>query len=277
MVRIDSRAGVVSGEALPSVCSSWSRSVRDREVDGVVLWTTCGPSSGGAGKTRATRGSRTCRIRCCRRSSADHDPGGRGVAGPDRIGPTVVTSGFAFTGKFPAVDIPLGFGQVGRPPVLVIVSGYSRVITPDAAVAAECAPVRRALRADQPWRRGSEGVRVDNESAVDVAWWKPQLTEAMNAFRARCDQVIPVPPADPNRSVSSTPTLSGTSFLPTRLPHPTDFNTQLPTRCNRNSRQHRILSCQPVQRWQATARRCSNCRPWRRWSARGRAPSRRSR
>jgi hypothetical protein len=30
---------------------------------------------------------------------------------------------------FPPVDIPLGYGQSGRPPVLVIVSGYSRVIT----------------------------------------------------------------------------------------------------------------------------------------------------
>ena len=30
---------------------------------------------------------------------------------------------------FPPVDIPLGFGQVGRPPVLVMVSGYSRMIT----------------------------------------------------------------------------------------------------------------------------------------------------
>ena len=29
---------------------------------------------------------------------------------------------------FPPVDIPLGHGQVGRPPVLVMVSGYSRVM-----------------------------------------------------------------------------------------------------------------------------------------------------
>ena len=29
---------------------------------------------------------------------------------------------------FPPVDVPLGFGQVGRPPVLVMVSGYSRMI-----------------------------------------------------------------------------------------------------------------------------------------------------
>lgn len=30
---------------------------------------------------------------------------------------------------FPPVDVPLGFGQTGRPPVLVLVSGYSRMIT----------------------------------------------------------------------------------------------------------------------------------------------------
>ncbi|MFB7668897.1 helix-turn-helix domain-containing protein [Kitasatospora sp. NPDC056138] len=30
---------------------------------------------------------------------------------------------------FPAMDIPLGYGQSGCPPVLVIVSGYSRMIT----------------------------------------------------------------------------------------------------------------------------------------------------
>jgi len=30
---------------------------------------------------------------------------------------------------FPPVDIPLGYGQTGRPPVLVMVTGYSRVIT----------------------------------------------------------------------------------------------------------------------------------------------------
>ena len=27
---------------------------------------------------------------------------------------------------FPPADVPLGFGQVGRPPVLVVVCGYSR-------------------------------------------------------------------------------------------------------------------------------------------------------
>jgi hypothetical protein len=30
---------------------------------------------------------------------------------------------------FPPVDTPLGFGQLGQPPVLVSVSGYSRMMT----------------------------------------------------------------------------------------------------------------------------------------------------
>src|SRR5262245_23210392 len=29
---------------------------------------------------------------------------------------------------FPPIDVPLGFGQLGRPPVLVMVAGYSRVM-----------------------------------------------------------------------------------------------------------------------------------------------------
>lgn len=29
---------------------------------------------------------------------------------------------------FPPADIPLGYGQTGRPPVLVIVSGHSRML-----------------------------------------------------------------------------------------------------------------------------------------------------
>jgi hypothetical protein len=39
---------------------------------------------------------------------------------------------------FPPVDIPLGFEQTGRPPVLVMVAGYSRVI------AARMLPSRQA-------------------------------------------------------------------------------------------------------------------------------------
>ena len=68
---------------------------------------------------------------------------------------------------FPPVDIPLGYGQTGRPPVLAIVAGYSRVIT------ARMIPSRQAGDLiDGHWRLLSGwGVTPrmlvwDNESAV---------------------------------------------------------------------------------------------------------------
>lgn len=86
---------------------------------------------------------------------------------------------------FPPVDVPLGFGQVGRPPVLVMVSGYSRVM------AARMLPSRQSpdLLAGHwavigDWGRVPKALVWDNEAAVGQ--WrggKPQLTEAMNAFR----------------------------------------------------------------------------------------------
>jgi hypothetical protein len=39
---------------------------------------------------------------------------------------------------YPPVDVPLGFGHIGRPPVLVMVSGYSGVI------AARMIPIRQS-------------------------------------------------------------------------------------------------------------------------------------
>lgn len=86
---------------------------------------------------------------------------------------------------FPPVNAPLGFGQVGRPPVLVIVSGYSRVVT------ARMLPSRQSpdLLAGH-WTLISglgpvpKKLVWDNESAIGQ--WrggKPQLTEAMSAFR----------------------------------------------------------------------------------------------
>lgn len=70
---------------------------------------------------------------------------------------------------FPPVDIPLGFEQAGPPPVLVMVSGYSRMI-----------PSRQSP--DLP--AGRWALVRDNESGVGQ--WRagrPQLTESMNAFR----------------------------------------------------------------------------------------------
>ncbi|WP_141978926.1 IS21 family transposase [Saccharothrix saharensis] len=160
---------------------------------------------------------------------------------------------------FPPVDVPLGFGQVGRPPVLVMVSGYSRVIT------AVMIPSRQSpdLLAGHwaligGWGRVPRALVWDNESAVGQ--WrggKPVLTEAMNAFRGTLGiRVVQCRPADPEAKglVERVNGYFETSFLPGRgFASPADFNTQLTdwlvTRANR--RRHRSLGCRPTDRWDA--------------------------
>ncbi|MGH7511087.1 MAG: IS21 family transposase [Gemmatimonadales bacterium] len=159
---------------------------------------------------------------------------------------------------FPAVDIPLGSGQVGRPPVLVMVSGYSRVIT------ARMLPSRQSpdLLAGHwslisGWGRAPKILVWDNESAVGQ--WrggKPVLTESFNAFRGMLGiRVIQCKPADPEAKglVERANGYFETSFLPGReFTGPDDFNTQLTEwLLLANSRQHRVLGCRPVDRWEA--------------------------
>lgn len=159
---------------------------------------------------------------------------------------------------FPPVDIPLGFGQVGRPPVLVMVSGYSRVI------AGRMLPSRQSpdLLAGHwalisGWGRVPKALVWDNEAAVGQ--WrggKPQLTEAMNAFRGTLGiRVIQCRPADPEAKglVERANGYLETSFLPGRaFTSLADFNTQLEDWLVRaNARQHRRLGCRPIERWEA--------------------------
>ncbi|MFE7216993.1 DDE-type integrase/transposase/recombinase, partial [Streptomyces sp. NPDC057611] len=80
---------------------------------------------------------------------------------------------------FPPADIPLGYGQTGRPPVLVMVSGYSRMIT------ARMLPSRTtADLIDGHWRLLSGWQAVpkmlvrDNESGVGQG----RLTSEFAAF-----------------------------------------------------------------------------------------------
>lgn len=159
---------------------------------------------------------------------------------------------------FPPVDVPLGFGQIGRPPVLVMVSGYSRVF------AARMIPSRQSadLLAGH-WALLSGLGRVpralvwDNESSVGQ--WRggrPVLTEAMNAFRGTLGiAVIQCRPADPEAKglVERANGYLETSFLPGRgFADPADFNTQLVDWLVRaNNRRHRVLGCRPVDRWEA--------------------------
>jgi transposase len=156
---------------------------------------------------------------------------------------------------FPPVDVPLGFGQVGRPPVLVMVSGYSRV------VAAVMLPSRQSgdLLAGHwellnRWGRVPKALVWDNESAVGQ--WRagrPQLTEAMNAFRGSLGvRVIQCRPADPEAKglVERANGYLETSFLPGRsFVSPQDFNAQLEGWLDRaNQRMHRRLQARPADR-----------------------------
>ncbi|GAA1204614.1 IS21-like element ISMbo1 family transposase [Pseudonocardia alaniniphila] len=157
---------------------------------------------------------------------------------------------------FPPVDVPVGADQHERPPVLVMVSGHSRVIT------ARMIPSRRSedLLAGHwvlltGWGATPRALVWDNESAVGS--WRagcPQLTEAMHAFRGALGiTIVQCRPRDPE-SKGLVERVNGyfeTSFLPgRRFAGPEDFNTQLRDwLVLANGRWHRRLGARPVQRW----------------------------
>jgi transposase len=158
---------------------------------------------------------------------------------------------------FPPTDVPLGAGQVGRPPVLVMVAGYSRVI------AARMVPTRTAedLLAGMwvmlnGWGAVPRTLVWDNEGAIGS--WKsgrPQLTTAMQAFRGTLGVVVRLcRPADPEAKglVERANGYLETSFLPGRVfTSPGDFNMQLRTWLMRaNGRMHRSIDARPADRWE---------------------------
>jgi transposase len=154
--------------------------------------------------------------------------------------------------------VPLGFGQVGHPPVLVMVAGYSRVMN------AVMIPTRQSLdllaghwQLLHAWGGAPRVLVWDNESAVGQ--WRggrPQLTEAMDAFRGSLGiRIIQCRPRDPEAKglVERANGYLETSFLPgRRFASPADFNAQLAVWLERaNQRQHRRLGCRPRDRWSA--------------------------
>jgi transposase len=159
---------------------------------------------------------------------------------------------------FPPADVPLGWGQAGRPPVLVMVSGYSRMITA-VMIPSRTAPDLLAghWRLISGWGAVPKALVWDNESAVG-SWrgGRPVLTEAMNAFRGTLGiKVIQCRPADPEAKglVERANGYLETSFLPGRsFTSPADFNAQLAAWLGRaNQRHHRRLGCRPADRWEA--------------------------
>ncbi|MCD2191770.1 IS21 family transposase [Actinomycetospora soli] len=159
---------------------------------------------------------------------------------------------------FPPAEVPLGAGQSGAPPVLVMVSGYSRVMT------ARMIPSRQGpdLLAGQwtllaGWRASPRALVWDNESAIG-SWrgGRPQLTEAMQGFRGLLGiKVIQCRPRDPEAKglVERANRYLETSFMPGRsFTSPQDFNGQLGVWLARaNQRHHRRLGARPVERWKA--------------------------
>jgi transposase len=159
---------------------------------------------------------------------------------------------------FPPADVPLGAGQVGRPPVLVMVCGYSRLI------AGRMVPTRTAedlltgmwaLLAG--WGALPRTLVWDNEGAIGS--WKsgrPQLTSATQAFRGVLGVAVRLcRPADPEAKglVERANGYLETSFLPGRgFSSPHDFNRQLGEWLVRaNGRVHRTIDARPVERWEA--------------------------
>ncbi|NDU77989.1 IS21 family transposase [Actinomadura sp. DSM 109109] len=158
---------------------------------------------------------------------------------------------------FPPARVPLGAGQAGSPPVLVMVSGYSRWLM------ARMLPSRAAgdLFAGM-WTLLSVLGAVpktlvwDNEGAIGQ--WKggrPQLTAEANAFRGVLGIAIrQCRPADPEAKglVERANGYLETSFMPGRtFTGPGDFNSQLGQWLARaNARHHRRIECRPADRIQ---------------------------
>ena len=185
---------------------------------------------------------------------------------------------------FPPVDIPLGYGQTGRPPVLVMVSGYSRVIAARMLPSRQDRrPDRRALAAAaRGWQAVPRMLVWDNEARYRRG---AKLTERVRRVRAGCSR-IKVHPLPAPRSGSEGPgragqRLPGDVFLPGRtFTGPDDFNTQLAELAARSptgASPHPGRAVRPTG-GRPTGPRCSPCPPvdpprWWRFATRiGRGP-----
>ncbi|WP_316784822.1 IS21 family transposase [Streptomyces sasae] len=154
---------------------------------------------------------------------------------------------------FPDVDIPLGYGQSGRPPVLVIVSGYSRVI------AARMLPSRTTgdlidghWRLLTGWGAVPKMLVWDNEAGVG----RGRPTSQFAAFAGLlATKIYLCRPRDPEAKglVERANGYLETSYLPGRtFTGPDDFNTQLSAwLAVANRRLHRTLAARPAERWEA--------------------------
>ncbi len=162
---------------------------------------------------------------------------------------------------FPEVQIPVGFGQIRKPaqlPVLVMVLGYSRVLT------ARLLPTRGVEDLFAGWWSLLEqlgGVPKtlvwDGEGAIG-RWRRgtAELTVDCHGFRGTLGaKVVICKPADPEAKglIERANGYLETSFLPGRIfTSPEDFNAQLTSWLPKaNARRMRVLGCSPADRIEA--------------------------
>lgn len=156
---------------------------------------------------------------------------------------------------FPPTPVPVEDGSLAKPPVLVGVSGYSRVMV------AEMIPTREAhdiLSAHLRCLADLGGVPrkgvYDNEAAlVSRHGGQARLTDPFQRFRGTLGMgVVILRPADPEAKglVERANGYLETSFLPgRRFSSPYDFNSQLTGWLEKaNNRIHRTLRCRPIDR-----------------------------
>jgi transposase len=159
---------------------------------------------------------------------------------------------------FPPADVPLEAGQVARPPVIVGLCGYSRMMV------GQMIPSREAHDILSGHLAGllalgavpKSGV-YDNEGAlVSRHGGKAHLSDPFQRFRGTLGMnVIVLRPRDPESKgvVERHNGYLETSFLPGRVfTSPADFNAQftewLDERANR--RIHSTLRCRPIERFE---------------------------
>lgn len=156
---------------------------------------------------------------------------------------------------FPPVDIPVGFEQVARPPVLVGVAGYSRWIAGRMIPSRQAHDILCGHLACLVELGGIPKVGVyDNEAALAARHGgRAKPTEAFDRFRGVLGMgAVFCKPADPEAKglVERANRYLETSFLPGRSFDSVEaFNVQLTAwLAKANRRQHRTLRCRPVDR-----------------------------
>lgn len=159
---------------------------------------------------------------------------------------------------FPPATVPLGAGQEGSPPVLVMTAGYSRmrwtVMIPSRTAPDLIAGHWRLIAA---MGAAPRQLVWDNEGAVG-GWrrGRPTLSEEFEAFRGSLGIGVHLcRPRDPEAKgiTERNNQYFETSFLPGRtFTGPADFNTQMAEWLVRaNARHSRRIGCAPTARWAA--------------------------